>query len=231
MFINIDIPKVKLEPKFAVVTRGDLVGKYQGQTARNISTLIQKYIGGVIMIDEAYSLTSGSHDDFGKEALTEINNIMSRYPDKVIFIFAGYRNQIEDGILKSQPGLARRFNWSLEITEYTAEEIFNIFMRQLNEFNLTVSSGDKDKILKFFENNKSKFPHFGGDTKVFINFIRDVCYQKYWEIAIDSNFNSDNLKDEIETITYEHVQKAFKCYIDNSVSELTNDTELPPMYM
>lgn len=228
------IPSVKKpEPnktvKFVRLTRGDLVAKYQGHTTDHVRKLLSKYVGGVVMIDEAYNLCTSNHDDFGKELLTEIINFMTTWPDKIIFIFAGYRKDMEESVLKFQQGLNRRFNWTFEISEYSSLELSQIFQHQIQlkypNRKITLSLETLEKMNRLFEENKSKFPHFGGDTERFCNFLKEVINGQYWERALDETVTSEEYHKLFEEITMETIELAFQKYLKNSVREREEESQ------
>lgn len=212
--------------KFAVVTRGDLVGKYQGHTTAQVREILKANIGGVLMIDEAYNLCTSTHDTFGREALTEIISFMTTWPDKIIFIFAGYRDQIEASILKFQPGLARRFNWIFEIEGYTPEELSDIFISQLALRSWKILPKDKDQLASFFRKNKDKFPYFGGDTEKLCSFIRDAHYQHNWLKVLDDTIPKEEIAQLFNYINYDIIQIAFTNFLDNSAQEKAEKRDL-----
>lgn len=212
-------PPTRPMAKFTVVTRGDLIGKYQGHTTDQVRTILQNHVGGVLMIDEAYDLITSGQDDYGREILTEIINFMTTWPDKIIFIFAGYRKEMEETILKFQPGLARRFNWNFEIKEYSSEEIYKIFMQQLEKNSWKIFEEDLDKVEKFFKDYKDKFPYFGGDTERLCTFVKDVYYESNWEVALDDSVSKEDFEKMFSTVDFATIEKAFKNYLDNSVKE------------
>ena len=80
---------------FSILHRSDFVGSYMGHTANKTKKLLQKHSGGVIFIDEAYSLNNGDKDDYGKEALDQLNSFISEEKGKTIIIIAGYQNELE----------------------------------------------------------------------------------------------------------------------------------------
>ena len=173
------------EIKFVVLTRGDLIGKFQGHTTDKLKQLFDKYEGGVIMIDEVYDLCTSEKDDFGKEILSEIINHMTTHPDKIIFIFAGYRDNIEKGIFELQPGFKRRFTWNFEIKGYTSDEIADILFLQISNHNLHFDDNDKKYISDFISLNMNLFPYFGGDTEKLSVIIKDLYYNSMWNEAIN----------------------------------------------
>ena len=205
--------------KFVIITRGDLIGKFQGHTTDQLRSFLEEYVGGVIMIDEAYDLCTSTHDDFGKEALTEIINFMSTWPDKVVFIFAGYRKHMEETLLKFQPGLARRFKCTFDIEDYTYEELCSIFRQQLSGTAWSLGDNDIKNMNNFFKENMSKFPHFGGDTERLCTFVRETCNEQCWQSALDDNMSADEFNKLFTNLPFQAIQKAFVLYLENSVKE------------
>ena len=209
--------------KFIRVTRGDLIAKYQGHSTDNVRKLLSKYIGGVIMVDEAYNLLTSKNDDFGKEILTEIINFMTTWPDKIIFIFAGYKADMEETVLKFQQGLNRRFNWTFEISEYTSKELSAIFQRQIHQKYSDHKNLFSEETLKelesFFEKNKDKFPHFGGDTERFCNYLHEILSCQHWEKALDDTMPTDDYNHLFDKVDMKMIDLAFDEFLHNSVKE------------
>jgi SpoVK/Ycf46/Vps4 family AAA+-type ATPase len=106
--------------------RADLIGVYVGETAPKTRKLIEQAYGGVLFIDEAYSLTSGDTDDFGPEAVAELLAQMENHRDDLIVIAAGYPREMSE-FLDSNPGLRSRFQTRIEFPDYSNEELARIF--------------------------------------------------------------------------------------------------------
>ncbi|MCA0983214.1 AAA family ATPase [Halobacillus yeomjeoni] len=117
---------------FIEADRSDLVGEYIGHTAQKTKDLIQKALGGVLFIDEAYSLARGGEKDFGKEAIDTIVKCMEDHHNELIIILAGYPEEMED-FLKINPGLASRFPIQLSFSNYNASELGAIAQEMLKE--------------------------------------------------------------------------------------------------
>lgn len=189
------------ENQFTILHRADFVGSYMGHTANKTKKLLQKYSGGVIFIDEAYSLNNGERDDYGREALDELNSFISEEKGKTIIIIAGYEKELQKYFFSSNPGLRRRFQWKFTIEKYDHTDLYNIFTLQLSNSNWTV-----EKCKNLFKQNYNKFKFAGGDTdniafKAKLNYAR-----RKWK----SNKNNNRC------LSYEDVENAMDDYFDNS---------------
>ena len=107
------------------VSRGDLVGRYTGHTAPLTNSVIQSALGGVLFIDEAYSLYRGEQDSFGLEAIDTLVKGMEDHRDELVVILAGYTGEMEM-FLTANSGLASRFPNKVEFPDYTADELLDI---------------------------------------------------------------------------------------------------------
>ena len=105
--------------------REKLVGEYIGHTAPKTQAVLEAAKGGVLFIDEAYSLARGNTNDFGKEAVDTLVKGMDDYRDDLVVIMAGYTNEMED-LLKMNPGLRSRINHTIEFNDYSPEEMLQI---------------------------------------------------------------------------------------------------------
>src|SRR5699024_6660039 len=105
--------------------RSDLVGEYIGQTAHKTKALIKKAQGGILFIDEAYSLARGGERDFGKEAIDMLVAHMENNRQSFILILAGYPRQM-NYFLQTNPGLRSRFPFMIDFPDYTPSELIEI---------------------------------------------------------------------------------------------------------
>lgn len=113
---------------FVEVSRTDLIAGYQGQTALKVKSVIEKAKGGVLFIDEAYSITENDHSDsYGRECLTELTKALEDYRDDLVVIVAGYTGPMEK-FFEANPGLRSRFNTFVEFPDYSAEELEKILV-------------------------------------------------------------------------------------------------------
>ncbi|QJD82531.1 AAA family ATPase [Cohnella herbarum] len=107
------------------VERADLVGEYIGHTAQKTRELVKKSLGGVLFVDEAYSLARGGEKDFGKEAIDTLVKAMEDYKNQFVLILAGYTLEIES-FLMTNPGLPSRFPIQMEFPDYTVDQLMLI---------------------------------------------------------------------------------------------------------
>ena len=109
------------------VSRANLVGQYIGQTAPKVEAAVKKAMGGVLFIDEAYSLThSDSPRDYGAEAIATLLKLMEDHRDEFVVVAAGYPDEMKR-FVESNPGLKSRFRQTIEFPDYTTAELVEIF--------------------------------------------------------------------------------------------------------
>lgn len=137
------------ENKVIEASRQDLVGEYVGQTAPKTQKLFEKALGGILFIDEAYSLFK-SGNDFGKEAVETLLKLMEDNREKLVVIIAGYPQEMEN-LLSSNPGLKSRFSKFLHFDDYDKEELFQIFQKMVKDYQNVLSDGAKFKIEHLIE--------------------------------------------------------------------------------
>jgi hypothetical protein len=157
--------------KFKLVKRTDLIGEYVGHTAQKTQAVIDEAEGGVLFIDEAYSLGGSSEksDTYSKECLDVLNQNLSENKKKLIVIIAGYKDQLETSFFSYNPGLKRRFPFKYTIDGYSAVELKDIYLKKLNDIGWKLDESVRDKIIiDFFEKNKDEFKNYGGDIENFI---------------------------------------------------------------
>ena len=178
--------------------RSCLVGGYVGQTAIKTKAVIDEAMGGILFIDEAYSLASTSENDYGKEAIDTILKAMEDNRDDLIVIVAGYP-ALMDRFLHSNPGLESRFNKFIYFDDYTAEELYDIFMLMCEEANLVLDKPAEDYLRKYLELMcKNKGDNFANGRAV-RNFFEEVITAQANRLAPQNEITDD----ELNTLTYE----------------------------
>lgn len=162
--------------RFFVTSRGDWVGKYQGHSVAKAKKLIAKAKGGVLFIDEAYSLIAAKDGDdtYGHEVLTEIVESMSNVEKNVVFIFAGYENDMKR-LFDSNRGLSRRFGYIYKFKKPNPVNLFLIFQKQLRETKWKIPKVEHDDAIAFFKKNSCIFEWGGGSTVSFIQHAKQAA--------------------------------------------------------
>ena len=132
------------------VERSALVGGYVGQTAIKTKEVVTSALGGILFIDEAYTLTAGKgQNDFGQEAVDTLLKLMEDNRDQLVVIVAGYTELMEE-FLNSNPGLKSRFNKFIFFADYTAEQLVEIFEGQCKKNQFTLTEEAKQLVLDYF---------------------------------------------------------------------------------
>ena len=126
-------------------SRATLVGKYMGETPKIVNNMCDKAMGGILFIDEAYTL-SAENDPYGREAIDALMKRMEDDRGKFVVIAAGYRDEMEN-FLAVNPGLASRFSHKMHIDDYTADELGEIFIKMASKDNYKLSSEAEYKLM------------------------------------------------------------------------------------
>jgi SpoVK/Ycf46/Vps4 family AAA+-type ATPase len=141
-------------------SRADMIAGYEGQTAALVDALCDRAMGGVLFVDEAYSLRQSDNDDFGAEAVSTLLKRMEDDRGKFVVVASGYPFEMEV-FLASNSGLRSRFSEFVEFPDYTAEELAKIFETFAATDGFTLGDGVADKAVKIFGKMvESKTPGF-----------------------------------------------------------------------
>ena len=132
------------------VDRAGLVAEYIGQTAPKTMKKINEAKGGILFIDEAYTLSKGDSKDFGQEAIDTILKAMEDNREDFIVIVAGYPDLMND-FINSNPGLQSRFNKYIEFPDYNAEEMFEIFQMMCKKYEYTLEDDAFECVKKILD--------------------------------------------------------------------------------
>ncbi|MDO5155713.1 MAG: AAA family ATPase [Eubacteriales bacterium] len=187
------------------VDRSGLVAGYMGQTAIKVKEVIDQAIGGVLFIDEAYSLSNDTNgNDFGKEAIDTLVKAMEDNRDNLIVIVAGYPDLMEQ-FIDSNPGLKSRFQKTIAFPDYDANELFKIFENSCNSNDYHLDDDAKtyvhSKLEEYVANKDANF----GNARDIRNFI-DVAISAQANRLLENNTPD---ADALTTLTVEDVQSIF----------------------
>ena len=162
--------------KFRKVTRSDLVAGYLGQTAIKTNDIVKSALGGVLFIDEAYSLgNADKKDSYSKECIDSLCELLSVHKSDLMVIIAGYETELDDCFFSYNQGLKSRFAWKFVIDGYTAKELHEMFIYKLLATNI---SYDLPDMVQWFSKRMAQFTSFGRDIDTFISKIKIVYYRR-----------------------------------------------------
>lgn len=142
--------KVLSTGKFVEAGRADLVGQYVGSTAPKVKEKFKEAKGGVLFIDEAYSLCECHNGGYGDEAINTIVQEMENHRDDVIVIFAGYPDEMQE-FLNTNPGLRSRIAFHIEFEDYTTDELCDITRLKVSNMGMTITDAAMDKLRGIYE--------------------------------------------------------------------------------
>lgn len=184
---------------FLEVSRTDLIAGYQGQTALKVKAVIEKAKGGVLFIDEAYSITENEHSDsYGRECLTEITKALEDYRDDLVVIVAGYRKPMEI-FFESNPGLKSRFNTFIDFPDYSIEELNKILTSICNSNDYVLSKNIYPIIYNLLEDTIVKIDENFANGR----FIRNLYDDLVMNHALRVSKIEKPTKDDLHIITEE----------------------------
>ncbi len=172
------------------VDRSGLVAGYVGQTALKTQKVIEKAMGGVLFIDEAYALNGKSENDFGQEAIDTILKAMEDHRDDLVVIVAGY-TELMDRFIHSNPGLESRFNRFLMFEDYTPEQMLAIFKMQCKKGCYVLAEGTEELVRDFIA-EESADDSFGNARGV-RNLFEHILVAQNNRLAKMENVTRDDL--------------------------------------
>ncbi len=185
--------------KLVEVSAKDLIAEYVGQTAGKTYNVLKSAFGGVLFIDEAYSIVeAGANASFASDCMTTILRVLEDQKDNLIVIFAGYEKQMEN-FIKFNPGLKSRIGYTIKFDDYTTQELLDIFKQLVEKNNLNITNEALEKVKNIIEMSKT-VEDFGNAR--YIN-------QMYQDILIAHSRNAENIEDDknLMTITIEDINE------------------------
>lgn len=186
--------------RYKITKRSDWVGKYQGHSVAKAKKLIESCKGGVIFIDEAYSIVSAKDGDdmYGREVLTEIVEAMSNVDKQVIFILAGYENEMKQ-LFTFNAGLERRFGYVYRFKTPPAKLLENIFIKQLKAAKWKVVKKDRKRLSEFFSKNAKRLKNGGGSTKQLIFHSKQAAVVRQFPETSTCELSLEDMQDGMKT--------------------------------
>ncbi len=158
------------------VDRSGLVAGYVGQTAIKTGEAVQKALGGVLFIDEAYALTSRGGTDYGQEAVDTLLKAMEDHREDLVVIVAGYTDLMKE-FVHSNPGLESRFNRFMHFPDYTVEEMKDIFRMRCGKSGYTLAEDAEEALRAILERESAHVEAFGNARGVRNLFERAIAAQ------------------------------------------------------
>lgn len=184
--------------------RSALVGQYVGSTAAKVKEKVQEAMGGILFIDEAYALAKGGENDFGKEAIDTLVADIENYRKDLMVIIAGYSEEM-DVFLDQNQGLRSRFPNEIIFEDYTNEELFTIFKRNVASRNLVIAD-DLDTLAQLVIRHHSAKENFGNARGV-RNLVDKLCEHRNVRIAAMIRSGNRYTKEDLQMIVEEDLQK------------------------
>ena len=175
--------------KVVIAKSQDLKGKYLGHTAPAVMRMVERAMGGTLLIDEAYTLGTGASsggeggDSYSQELLDALNQALSEYGEKFTCIIAGYKKQIEENVFAHNPGLSRRFPWVFEIPPSTPLQLSKIFHTMLEREDLVADAKIGDE--NWFKSHKDQFKFGGGSILNLIGKLKISHAQRVFGKPVD----------------------------------------------
>ena len=159
------------------VTRADLVGRYTGHTAPLTNSVIESALGGVLFIDEAYSLYRGEQDSFGLEAIDTLVKGMEDHRNELVVILAGYTKEMET-FLTANSGLASRFPNKIEFPDYTAEELLQITHVQAKNKGYRLAESCTQPLLGYYARWQESDARTAGNGRLARNTLEKAIFHQ-----------------------------------------------------
>ncbi|VAX35350.1 Stage V sporulation protein K [hydrothermal vent metagenome] len=178
--------------------RSGLVGQYVGHTDIKTTDVINAAMGGILFIDEAYSLYKKSGNDFGKEAIDTLVKRLEDDRGRLVVIVAGYKREMDD-FINSNPGLRSRFNTYINFENFKSQELIDIFKRLCKNGDYVLTSKAEIKLLKLFKKEiEKKSADFGNGRFVRNTFEKILRNQAMRLLAIKNDISKKDFIDLME---------------------------------
>lgn len=174
------------------VARQDLVGEYVGSTAPKTEAKIQEALGGVLFVDEAYTLARNKHDSFGLEAIDTLVKGMEDHRDHLVVILAGYTNEM-DTFLKSNPGLRSRFPFIVEFPDYSPKEMLEILLATAKQRDYLIDRTAHEGLIELLAAKQIPGRNDSGNGRLVRNLFEEAVRKQSVRL-------SESIADETKTV-------------------------------
>ena len=206
---------------FKKVTRSDLIAGYLGQTAIKTSDVIKESLGGVLFIDEAYSLGNpDKKDSFSKECIDTLCEALSDKKDELMVIIAGYEDELNDCFFKYNQGLESRFTWRFKTDNYDATDLYHIFLKKVNEIGWNYA-GEEEMTINWFKKNIEYFKCFGRDVETILAKTKIIHSRRVF----------CKTEDEKRRLLLIDLEKGFQLYISSNNIKNRKEDEYMKKYI
>ena len=178
---------------FMKVTRGDLIAGFLGQTAIKTKKVIEQCLGGVLFIDEVYSLgNSDKTDSFSKECIDTLCEALSDHKNDIMVIVAGYEKEIKDCFFSYNEGLESRFIWKYKIEKYSEKELYEILQKKIQHIKWELSDEINES---WFSDKIETFKYYGRDIELLVSKIKIAHSRRIFgkECAIKRMISLDDI--------------------------------------
>ena len=201
---------------FKVAHRDDFIAGYLGQTALKTRDVIKDCIGGVLFIDEAYALGNPEKkDSFAKECIDTLCEALSDNKDNLMVIIAGYETELKECFFNYNQGLDSRFTWRFKTDNYTAENLYSIFVKKVGDIGWLLHEDSKIDV-GFFKKNFDYFKFFGRDIETILAKTKIAHSKRVF----------CKPEEEKKKITLNDLEKGFAMYLSNEDVKNRKDTDI-----
>jgi len=193
------------EGQFIEVGRSELVGQYQGHTSAKVKKIVEQAKGGVLFIDEAYSIVGDMRDSFGREAMSVLIQEMENNRNDLVVIFAGYKNEMEE-LFKTNPGINSRVRQRFHFPDYDAEELVDIFDSMIRERGYSINHAERNAVEDFIS-KMHQDDKIDGNGRWIRNIVEKILEKQSSRIVEEHEIMTD---EELSLITMEDLQAYFE---------------------
>ncbi len=174
------------------VERADLVGEYIGHTAQKVREQVKRALGGILFVDEAYSLARGGEKDFGREAIDALVKAMEDHRHSLVLILAGYRDEME-WFLCHNPGLRSRFPIHIDFVDYTADELLRIADHMARERDYCLTPAARAELARALRRPDNARARQSGNARLIRNVVEKAIRQQAVRVVRNRVFRREDL--------------------------------------